>query len=101
MDETSVCLAESQMTAISNINTETDERVCKFCVYFTRICHITHLWNCVFHNLRRLRVRLGQYWGLSTGAKCFQVHQVWQQLALEYALLENLLMIQEFPKQPR
>jgi hypothetical protein len=35
----------------------------------------------------------------STGSKCFQVHLIWQQCGLVFALLERLAMIQEFRKQ--
>lgn len=45
MDETNVCLAESQMTSIGNINTGPDDSVCKYYDCFMHVYYVTDFKN--------------------------------------------------------
>lgn len=97
MDETTVCLTESRMTNISNINTGPEQSVCECYVYFMCIYYsVAHFRSYYLNSVKfvsRVRSVLGIF---LSHAKLFQVRQVCQEFGLEFALLESLVMIQKY-----
>jgi hypothetical protein len=96
MDETAVCLTESRMTNISDINTRPEQSLCECYVYCMCICCSVARFRTCYLNSAKFVSKVRSVLGFFSYAELFQVQEVCQKIGLAFALLESLVMIQEF-----